>query len=141
MNDTGPVRGVIVAHASLAQALVRAAQRVAGADQDSLRWLSNEERGPEALERAVRETAGQGPVVLFTDLPSGSCTFAARKVFAGRDDVAVICGVNLPVLVDFLFHRDLPLDELVERLIEKGRAGLTGACKESERRADSSAAR
>ena len=36
----------------------------------------------------------------------------------------MVCGVNLPILLDFVFHRDMPLDELVPRLLEKGRSGI-----------------
>ena len=36
----------------------------------------------------------------------------------------MVCGVNLPILLDFVFHRDVPLDELVTRLVEKGREGI-----------------
>jgi mannose/fructose-specific phosphotransferase system component IIA len=32
--------------------------------------------------------------------------------------------VNLPILLDFVFHRDMPLDELVPRLVGKGRDGI-----------------
>ena len=37
---------------------------------------------------------------------------------------AVLCGVNLPILLDFVFHRDLPVGELVTRLEGKGRDGI-----------------
>jgi mannose/fructose-specific phosphotransferase system component IIA len=47
-----------------------------------------------------------------------------------------VSGVNLAVLLDFVFHRDLPLTELVERLVEKGKLGITGACKEEGEHAD-----
>ena len=45
-------------------------------------------------------------------------------VARGSDRRAVVCGVNLPVLLDFVFHRDLPMEELVPRLVAKGRDGI-----------------
>jgi mannose/fructose-specific phosphotransferase system component IIA len=35
-----------------------------------------------------------------------------------------VCGVNLPILLDFVFNRHLPLDELVPRLVEKGKGSI-----------------
>ncbi len=125
-----PVRGLIVAHSSLAAGLVAAVRQIAGADEEALQPLSNDARGPEGLITALHEAVGDAPAILFTDLGSGSCAFAARRVALDRPDTAVVCGANLAVLLDFVFHRDLPLPQLVERLVEKGRAGITGACTE-----------
>jgi mannose/fructose-specific phosphotransferase system component IIA len=131
-----PIRGLIVAHSSLAAGMVAAARQIAGVEEDALQPLSNEGRGPEGLIAAVRERVGNAPVILFTDLESGSCAFAARRIATDRPNTGVICGINLPVLLDFVFHRDLPLDALVERLVEKGRGGISGTCTEERVHAD-----
>lgn len=124
------VRGLVVAHASIAAGLVEGVRQIAGADEAALRSISNVGCGPEMLEERVVEALGEGPAVVFTDLGSGSCAFAARRIALSRPNTAVVTGVNLPILLDFVFHRDLPLAELVERLVEKGRSGVTGACRE-----------
>lgn len=124
------VRGLIVAHSSLAAGLVAAVQQIAGVGPEALQPVSNEGRGPQELLAAVREVAGDSPVIVFTDLASGSCAFAARKVALDRPDTGIICGANLAVLLDFVFHRDLPLPELVDRLVDKGRGSILGVCTE-----------
>jgi len=39
----------------------------------------------------------------------------------------VVCGMNLPMLLEFVFHRELPLSELVPRLLRKGKEGVETA--------------
>jgi mannose/fructose-specific phosphotransferase system component IIA len=130
------VRGLVIAHSSLAGGLVAAARQITGADEEALRALSNEGQGPAGLIEALSRELGDAPAILFTDLPSGSCAFAARKVSADRPATALVTGVNLAILIDFVFHREMPLPQLVERLVEKGRAGVTGAYREGSAHAD-----
>ena len=125
------VRGLVVAHASIAAGLVDGVRQIAGAGDDALAGISNEGCSPETLRERLSAALGSGPAVVFTDLGSGSCAFAARRIALERPDTAVVTGVNLPILLDFVFHRDLPLPQLVERLVEKGRSGVTGACREA----------
>lgn len=124
------VRGLIVAHSTLAQGLVAAVRQIAGVDEDVLQPLSNEGKGPEGLVESLQQAVGAAPAILFTDLGSGSCAVAARRVAMQRAATAVVSGANLAVLLDFVFHRDMPLPELVERLVEKGRSGITGTYSE-----------
>jgi mannose/fructose-specific phosphotransferase system component IIA len=125
------VRGLVVAHASIAAGLVDGVRQIAGAGEEALAGISNEGCSPELLRERLTAALGAGPAVVFTDLGSGSCAFAARRIALERPETAVVTGVNLPILLDFVFHRDLPLPQLVERLVEKGRSGVTGACREA----------
>ncbi len=125
MSERTLVRGVVVAHAGLAQALVDAVQRIADPDEDALQAVSNEGLGPDGIGQAILDRAGDGPVIVFSDLPTGSCGFAARKLCGERATYAMICGVNLPVLLDFVSHRDMPLGDLVARLIERAHRGIS----------------
>jgi mannose/fructose-specific phosphotransferase system component IIA len=135
MSEQG-VRGLIIAHASLANGLAEAVRQISGVGEEALQTITNEGRGPDGLLRAIRDAAGETEVVIFTDLPSGSCAHAARKVALNRPGTAIISGVNLPLLLDFVFHRDLPLPALVDRLVDKGRCGITGAYTEDKALAD-----
>ena len=79
------VRGVVVAHGSLARCLVETVESISGVE-GALRPISNEGCSPELL-------------------------------------MPVVSGVNLSMLLDFVFHRDMELTELSQRVVEKGRAG------------------
>lgn len=124
MNKEPPVLGVILAHGALAMGLSDAVERIAGVGEEALLPVSNDGKSPEALRFELSELLGGGPVIIFTDLPSGSCAVTARVCCRGDGDEAVVSGVNLPILLDFVFHRDLPLEELVPRLLEKGRGSV-----------------
>jgi mannose/fructose-specific phosphotransferase system component IIA len=111
----------------MAAGIVDAVARISGVGREALVPVSNDGKAPEVLEAELAEFLGKGPVIFFTDLPSGSCAVAARVCCKRDSEAAVISGVNLPVLLDFVFHRDLALKELVPRLMRKGREGLKSA--------------
>ena len=118
------LRGVVVAHGEMARGMVTAVTRIAGLPDGVLSAVSNEGRGPEELQEDILEVIGDGPAVVFTDLGAGSCTLAARVSCRDRARVAVVTGVNLPMLLEFVFHREMSLPELLPRLQEKARAGV-----------------
>lgn len=124
MSENGSVRGIVVAHGAMAEGMVDAVRRIAGGGADALYPLSNEGTNPAELKALIDEAAGDGPALVFADLQSGSCGLAALSTCRDDGDRAVVCGVNLPILLDFVFHRDMALDELVERLLDKGRDGI-----------------
>ena len=78
MSETG-VRGIVIAHGDMATGLIDAVKHIAGVSGEFLVPLSNRGLGPDALAQEVRRLASSEPTIVFTDLPSGSCGFAARR--------------------------------------------------------------
>lgn len=111
---TSAVRAVVAGHGGFAAALVDVVARVAGRG-DTLVAVSNDgldAKGIEAALRAAIET--HGATVVFTDLPGGSVTMAARRVAQADPRVTVVTGANAAMLLTYVFA-------------EPGEAGLTGA--------------
>jgi mannose/fructose-specific phosphotransferase system component IIA len=105
---------------------------------DFLTPLSNRGLGPDALAQEVRKLASNEPTIVFTDLQSGSCGFAARRCVQEMPELVVISGVNLPILLEFVMRRQLPLEQLVPFLLNKGRSAIVcspGTFETNEHRA------
>ena len=121
MSKAPPAQGVLLAHGGMAQGLVDAVCRISGAGEEALVALSNEGKSPEGLRTELSDVLQPGPAIIFTDLASGSCALSAQLCCRDDPEHVVLFGVNLPVLLYFVFNRHLPLEELVPRLLEKGK--------------------
>jgi mannose/fructose-specific phosphotransferase system component IIA len=117
MSD--PLRGVIVSHAAVAQALLSAVAAITGVS-DALVPVSNDGCDSGALTDRLTHAIEGRPTVLFVDLPGGSCLTSSVRLARGRADVAVVTGVNLAMLLDFVFHRDLSPADAARRAAEAG---------------------
>jgi mannose/fructose-specific phosphotransferase system component IIA len=123
-----PVRvpALIVTHADLSQALVRAAEKVVGPVED-VTLLSNEGLSRAELENAIEaEVQGwaQGGLLL-TDFWGGSCHTCGASAARRHGELAIVTGINLPLLLDYLHNRDrLSVGDLAERLQQKGRDSI-----------------
>jgi len=123
---TGRVPALLVMHGDLAEALMRAAAKVYG-PVDGVTVLSNEGLSRGALEATILEAAAgweHGGLVL-TDFWGGSCHTSGLAAARARRGVAILTGVNLPLLLDFLHNRDqYGAAELADRLVQKGRDSI-----------------
>ena len=139
MSETVPLRAVLLGHGGMAEGIVDAVRSITGCEPDAITPISNRGMSPDALSDAVLRVLGTGPGIIFTDLQSGSCGFVARRLAQSNADIVVISGVNLPLLIDFAMNRTRPLEELVPRLLTKGRAAMCCAPAHLEDHADRAA--
>ncbi len=117
------LRGVVVCHGALASALVQAAEQISGL-AGVLVPVSNTGCDREALEDRVIAAVNGQPAVVFVDLASGSCLFAVLKRLRSEQLVKVVTGVNLAMLVDFVFHRTLSPGEAASRAAAAGEKSI-----------------
>jgi len=136
MSERVAARGILLAHGAMAEGIVDAVRCISGSEPDVLVPLSNRGLSPAALAESIRGHVGSEPTVLFTDLQSGSCGFAARILARELPGVIIISGVNLPMLLEFVMNRDMPIEDLVPRLLEKGRAAVGCSPASFEHHAD-----
>lgn len=113
------LRGVVVGHGAVGAALVAAAEEISGVT-GALVSVTNSGADRDVLEERVIAAAGDGPAVIFVDLPSGSCLTATMRRLASRSDIRVVTGVNLVMLLEFLFHRGEPIADVAHRAAETG---------------------
>ena len=120
------VPALIATHADLAQALVRAAESVVGPIED-VTIVSNLGLSKDELEEAIEEhvKAWTHGGLVFVDFWGSSCHTCGASAARKHGEVIIFTGVNLPLLLDYLYNRDkFPAGELAERLQQKGRDSI-----------------
>lgn len=118
------VRAIVAGHGTFAEGMLSAVEQITGR-VDLFIGVSNRDLSAHDVEMVIRNHVdSSGAAVIFTDLPAGSCTMAARRIQRERPAVSVVTGVNLATLLDFAFHDDAGDVNAVEHAADKGRASL-----------------
>jgi mannose/fructose-specific phosphotransferase system component IIA len=116
--------GIVLAHAAVAEAFVSAVAAIVGAEH-GLVPVSNDGCDRAGIAARLDAAIAGRPAVVFADLPGGSCAFSAAAYVRGHPSVAAVTGVNLAMLLDFAFHRELAAAAAAQRAVATGRASVT----------------
>jgi PTS system N-acetylgalactosamine-specific IIA component len=118
------VRALVAAHGSLAAGLVSAVEQITGRGGVFLP-LSNSQLGLGDIQELIARTLDESSArVIFTDLPAGSCTMAARRLMRIRPGVILVTGANLPLLLDFAMQDDVDPVVAAQTALERGRTSM-----------------
>lgn len=105
MSSEG-TRAIVAGHGAFAEGVISAVGQIAGLAH-LFHPVSNAGLSPAGLEARLREAlASTGARVIFTDLPAGSCTMAARRIARAEPGLTVVTGVALPTLLSFACGAD-----------------------------------
>ena len=113
------LKGIVLSHAALAAGMVDAVKQITG-DAGGLVAVSNDGCDSGELGKRLAAAVGGSNAVVFVDLPGGSCLQAAMRHMKSGAQVAVVAGVNLAMLLDFVYHRSQTPAEAARRAAEHG---------------------
>ena len=120
--------GIIITHGNLADEFLKTAKAIFGEFTDCYP-VSNQQKSPRVLikelEEVIKSRDSENPFIVFIDFWGGSCCHACLDVKQRHDNVHLITGVNLPMLLAFLHMRDtIPFEKLAAELIDRGRRSV-----------------
>jgi N-acetylgalactosamine PTS system EIIA component len=118
-------RAIVIGHGDFAVGIASAVAQITGRGE-SLVTMSNRGMSGDAIEAALATTAEKtGARVIFTDLPGGSATIAARRVIRSRDSLTLVAGVSLAVLLDFVMSEDPDPRAAARHAADRGKSAIT----------------
>jgi len=125
MNKIG---GVVVSHGQLATELLSAAETVVGPVEHiqavSIGWHDDVDMARDEIERAIKQADQGSGVIVLTDMFGGTPTNISA-MFLKEDEVEIVTGVNLPMIIKFATgDRTVKLKELAREIEEQGKQSI-----------------
>ncbi|MDJ1653664.1 PTS fructose transporter subunit IIA [Raoultella sp. Ech2A] len=117
---------LVISHGGFGRELVKSCEMILG-KMDNVYCFSLEPgMAPEQLMDDISELLSAAPenIIIFTDIYAGTPSNVAA-IFAKLRGYPVICGMNLPMLIEAEMQREeMTLSELASRIIEAGNGSI-----------------
>ncbi len=119
---------ILVSHGNLASSLLETASDICCFDRKYVYALSVKDGGIEVISKRIVALAKQGEVLVLADTFGGSCCNTALSCSNGLNNVRVVCGVNLNMLLAVLNNMQrLSLKELSQKAVDDGKKAVFNA--------------
>ncbi|MCH7783781.1 hypothetical protein IID62_12025 [candidate division KSB1 bacterium] len=120
------INAIILTHGDFGRALLNTTEKIIG-PVDAVKVLSNELTSIKDLvidlDKIVNDWR-DNDILIAVDFCGGSCWHAAQVVKRNKNNVVLISGINLPMMLSFVSRRDaFKLPELAEYLKESSIKG------------------
>ncbi len=122
--------GILITHGPIGDAIIQATCTILGID-DGLHALDVTEMSIEEITERLKsiinspERQEQG-VIVMASLLGGSCWNVSAAVAKEAQNVEVVSGVNLPMVLSFMTKREqMPVKELAQVLVNDGHRSVT----------------
>ena len=122
---------LVTGHANFGTGITSSVNLIAGEQEaykavDFLPTYSTEDLTRE-ITKALDELKDCEGVIIFTDLMGGTPFNVSAQLGHGKDNIRIVAGTNLPMLVEIVMSRKFmdDLDELVDSVLETGKEQVT----------------
>lgn len=122
------IGGVIVSHGKLAEELLNALNIILGEvvniEAISIGWYDDVEESKKKINSSLKKVNKKNGVVIFTDMFGGTPSNLSFS-FLNDNQIEIITGVNLPMLIKFAsLQRSNNLREVAKKVVEQGKKNI-----------------
>lgn len=122
------IGGIIVSHGKLAEELLNALTIILGEvvnmEAISIGWYDDVEESKKRINQSLKRVDQKNGVVIFTDMFGGTPSNLSLS-FLKSNQVEIITGVNLPMLIKFVsLQRSQSLKEVAVKVVEQGKKNI-----------------
>lgn len=122
------IGGLIVSHGKLAEELLNALTIIIGEavniEAISIGWYDDVEESKKKISQSLKRIDQKNGVVIFTDMFGGTASNLSFS-FLKDNQVEIITGVNLPMLIKFVsLQRSNNLKEVAKKVVEQGKKNI-----------------
>lgn len=122
------IGGVIVSHGKLAEELLNALTIIIGEavniEAISIGWYDDVEESKKKISQSLKRIDQKNGMVIFTDMFGGTASNLSFS-FLKDNQVEIITGVNLPMLIKFVsLQRRNNLKEVAKKVFEQGKKNI-----------------
>lgn len=122
------IGGIIVSHGKLAEELLNALTIILGETVNieaiSIGWYDDVEASKKKINKSLKSVDKKNGVLIFTDMFGGTPSNLSLS-FLKDNQVEIITGVNLPMLIKFAsLQRSNSLQEVAKKVVEQGQKNI-----------------
>jgi len=122
------IGGIIVSHGKLAEELLNALTIILGEalniEPISIGWYDDVEDSKKKISQSLRKVDQKNGIVIFTDMFGGTPSNLSFS-FLKDNQVEIITGVNLPMLIKFVsLQRSNNLKDVAKKVVDQGKKNI-----------------
>lgn len=122
------IGGIIVSHGKLAEEILNTLTIILGETVNieaiSIGWYDDVEASKKKINESLKKVDQKNGVLIFTDMFGGTPSNLSFS-FLKDNQVEIITGVNLPMLIKFAsLQRSNSLQEVAKKVVEQGQKNI-----------------
>ena len=122
------IGGIIVSHGKLGEELLNALTIILGEAPNieaiSIGWYDDVEESKKKINQSLKRVDQKSGVVIFTDMFGGTPSNLSFT-FQKDEQVEIITGINLPMLIKFVsLQRNNNIKDVARKVVEQGRKNI-----------------
>jgi mannose PTS system EIIA component len=122
------IGGIIVSHGKLGEELLNALTIILGEapniESISIGWYDDVEDSKKKINLSLKRVDQKNGIIIFTDMFGGTPSNLSFS-FLKENQVEIITGVNLPMLIKFVsLQRNNDLKDVARKVVEQGKKNI-----------------